>query len=84
LDGYRVQVHPANEAAKIVTRHGHDWTHRFKKVSRDAWHIKAASAVLDGEIVVPAAGGTTDFSVLQNDSRVSRRRSSWSPSISST
>jgi bifunctional non-homologous end joining protein LigD len=67
LDGYRVQVHPANEAAKIVTRHGHDWTHRFKKVSRDAWHIKAASAVLDGEIVVPAAGGTTDFSVLQNE-----------------
>jgi bifunctional non-homologous end joining protein LigD len=36
-------------------------------VSHDAWHIKAASAVIDGEIVVPAANGTTDFSVLQNE-----------------
>ena len=44
-----------------------DWTHRFKKVSRDARHVKAASAVIDGEIVVPAVDGTTDFSVLQNE-----------------
>ena len=29
--------------------------------------IKATSAVVDGEIVVPAADGTTDFSVLQNE-----------------
>jgi bifunctional non-homologous end joining protein LigD len=67
FDGYRVQVHMANEAAKIFTRRGHDWTHRFKKVAHDAWRIKANSAVVDGEIVVPAADGTTDFSVLQNE-----------------
>ncbi|MCK1708400.1 MULTISPECIES: non-homologous end-joining DNA ligase [unclassified Bradyrhizobium] len=67
FDGYRVQVHLANEAAKIFTRRGHDWTHRFKKVAHDAWRIKANSAVVDGEIVVPAADGTTDFSVLQNE-----------------
>jgi bifunctional non-homologous end joining protein LigD len=67
FDGYRVQVHLANETAKIFTRRGHDWTHRFKKVAHDAWRIKANSAVVDGEIVVPAADGTTDFSVLQNE-----------------
>ena len=67
FDGYRVQVHLANEAARIFTRRGHDWTHRFKKVAHDAWRIKASSAVVDGEIVVPAADGTTDFSVLQNE-----------------
>jgi bifunctional non-homologous end joining protein LigD len=67
FDGYRVQVHLANETAKIFTRRGHDWTHRFKKVAHDAWRIKASSAVVDGEIVVPAADGTTDFSVLQNE-----------------
>jgi bifunctional non-homologous end joining protein LigD len=67
FDGYRVQVHLANEAAKIFTRRGHDWTHRFKKVAHDAWQIKANSAVVDGEIVVPAADETTDFSVLQNE-----------------
>jgi bifunctional non-homologous end joining protein LigD len=67
FDGYRVQVHLANEAVKIFTRRGNDWTKRFKKVAHDAWRIKAASAVVDGEIVVPAADGTTDFSVLQNE-----------------
>jgi bifunctional non-homologous end joining protein LigD len=67
FDGYRVQVHLANEAVKIFTRRGHDWTHRFKKVAHDAWHIKAGSAVIDGEIVVLAADGTTDFAVLQNE-----------------
>jgi bifunctional non-homologous end joining protein LigD len=67
FDGYRVQVHLANEAIRIFTRRGHVWTHRFKKVSHDAWHIKAGSAIIDGEIVVPAADGTTDFSVLQNE-----------------
>ena len=66
FDGYRVQVDLANEA-KIFTRRGNDWSKRFKKVAHDAWRIKAASAVVDGEIVVPAADGTTDFSVLQNE-----------------
>ncbi len=67
FDGYRVQVHLANEAAKVFTRRGHDWTDRFKKIADDAWHIKAGSAVVDGEVVVPAEDGTTDFSVLQNE-----------------
>jgi bifunctional non-homologous end joining protein LigD len=65
--GYRVQVHLANEAVKVFTRRGHDWTNRFKKVANDAWHINAGSAIVDGEVVVPAADGTTDFSVLQNE-----------------
>ncbi|MDI3560231.1 non-homologous end-joining DNA ligase [Bradyrhizobium sp. Arg816] len=67
FDGYRVHVHLANEAVKVFTRRGHDWTRRFKKVADDAWHIKASSAIIDGEIVVPAADGSTDFSVLQNE-----------------
>ncbi|WP_441268101.1 non-homologous end-joining DNA ligase [Bradyrhizobium sp. 215_C5_N1_1] len=67
FDGYRVQVHLANEAARVFTRRGHDWTKRFKKVADDAWHIKASSAIIDGEVVVPAADGSTDFSVLQNE-----------------
>jgi bifunctional non-homologous end joining protein LigD len=67
FDGYRVQVHLANEAIQIFTRCGHDWTKRFAKVAHDAWHIKAGSAVVDGEIVVPGADGTTDFSALQNE-----------------
>jgi bifunctional non-homologous end joining protein LigD len=67
FDGYRVQVHLANEAVKVFTRRGNDWTKRFKKIADDAWHISAGSAIIDGEVVVPATDGTTDFSVLQNE-----------------
>ena len=67
FDGYRVQVHLANEAVRVFTRRGNDWTKRFRKVADDAWHIKAGSAIIDGEVVVPAANGATDFSVLQNE-----------------
>jgi ATP-dependent DNA ligase len=42
------------------TRRGNDWTNRFKKVAADAWHINAGSAIIDREIVVPAADGTTE------------------------
>jgi bifunctional non-homologous end joining protein LigD len=46
---------------------GNDWTRRFRKIADDAWHINAGSAIIDGEVVVPAEDGTTDFSVLQNE-----------------
>src|ERR1700704_1804136 len=65
FDGYRVQLHLANNEIKVYTRRGNDWTKRFKKIADEAWHIGAGSAIIDGEIVVPAADGTTDFSVLQ-------------------
>jgi bifunctional non-homologous end joining protein LigD len=67
FDGYRVQVYLANNGVKVFTRRGNDWTHRFKKIADDAWHINAGSAIIDGEVVVPSTDGTTDFSVLQNE-----------------
>ncbi len=67
FDGYRVQLHIANQDIKIYTRNGYDWTNRFKKVANEAFLISASSAVIDGEIVVPAADGSTDFSMLQNE-----------------
>jgi bifunctional non-homologous end joining protein LigD len=67
FDGYRVQVHLKDAVVKVYTRRGNDWTNRFKKIAADAWHVSAGSAIIDGEVVVPAADGTTDFSVLQNE-----------------
>ncbi len=66
-DGYRVQVHLRDAAVKVFTRRGNDWTNRFRKIAADAWHVNAGSAIIDGEAVVPAVNGTTDFSVLQNE-----------------
>src|SRR5712664_1418938 len=67
FDGYRVQVHLRDAAIKVFTRRGNDWTNRFRKIAADAWHIGAGSAIIDGEVVIPAEDGTTDFSVLQNE-----------------
>jgi bifunctional non-homologous end joining protein LigD len=67
FDGYRVQLRIANNDIKVFTRRGNDWTKRFRKIAGDAYLINAGSAIIDGEVVVPAADGTTDFSVLQNE-----------------
>ena len=67
FDGYRIQVHLRDAAVKVFTRRGNDWTNRFRKIAADAWSINAGSAIIDGEVVVPAVDGTTDFSVLQNE-----------------
>jgi bifunctional non-homologous end joining protein LigD len=67
FDGYRVQIHLRDAAVTVFTRRGHDWTNRLQKIASDAWHINAGSAIIDGEVVVPAENGTTDFSVLQNE-----------------
>src|SRR6195952_2908906 len=67
FDGYRVQVHLRDAVVKVFTRRGNDWTNRFKKIASDARHVSAGSAIIDGEVVVPAENGSTDFSVLQNE-----------------
>jgi bifunctional non-homologous end joining protein LigD len=67
FDGYRVQLHLVNDNIKVFTRRGNDWTKRFKKIAGDAYLINAGSAIIDGEVVVPDANGSTDFSVLQNE-----------------
>jgi bifunctional non-homologous end joining protein LigD len=59
FDGYRVQLHIANENVTIFTRRGNDWTKRFRKIANDAFLISASSGIIDGEVVVPAADGTT-------------------------
>jgi bifunctional non-homologous end joining protein LigD len=33
FDGYRVQLHIANENTTVFTRTGIDWTRRFKKIA---------------------------------------------------
>lgn len=66
FDGYRAQLHIANQEIRVYTRRGLDWTRRFRKVAHDADLISTTSAIIDGEIVVPGEGGKTDFATLQN------------------
>ena len=43
FDGYRVQLHIHNDAIKVLTRRGNDWTRRFSKIAADAYLINAGS-----------------------------------------
>jgi len=66
FDGYRIQAHVADGKAKLYTRAGLDWTERFGKPIGEALAgLDAASAVIDGEIVVLGKNGVSTFSELQ-------------------
>ncbi len=64
-DGYRIAVHIEPKGVLILTRGGHDWTHRFPAIAAEAAQLGAATAILDGEAVVLDPQGRSDFSQLQ-------------------
>ncbi len=66
FDGYRIQAHVAGGKVRLYTRNGLDWTDRFgKPIAELLAGLDAASAVVDGEIVVLGKDGVTTFSELQ-------------------
>lgn len=64
-DGYRLAVHVAPKGIRILTRGGHDWTHRFPAIVAAARSLPVATAILDGEAVVLDEQGRPDFGLLQ-------------------
>ncbi len=64
-DGYRIAVHIEPKGVRILTRGGHDWTHRFPAIAAEAAQLGAATAIIDGEAVVLDERGRSDFSKLQ-------------------
>ncbi|HEY1986385.1 MAG TPA: DNA ligase D [Terracidiphilus sp.] len=67
LDGYRIQarIDGKKSTVQMLTRTGLDWTHRMEPIAESLHKITAQSAVLDGEVVVLDADGTTSFANLQ-------------------
>lgn len=64
-DGYRLAVHRDHRGVRVITRGGHDWTHRFPSIAAAAAEIDATSFILDGEAVVLDDAGRSDFGLLQ-------------------
>lgn len=64
-DGYRLSVHVEPNRIRILTRGGHDWTHRFPAIKLAAMWLPVGSAILDGEAVVLDKQGRSDFGLLQ-------------------
>ncbi|HSS50148.1 MAG TPA: DNA ligase D, partial [Thermoanaerobaculia bacterium] len=65
-DGYRALCHLEDGKARLITRQGNDWTDRFTPVARAAEALPVRQAILDGEVVVLEANGTSSFQALQN------------------
>ncbi|RVH51764.1 non-homologous end-joining DNA ligase [Sinorhizobium meliloti] len=64
-DGYRLAVHIEPKGVRIITRGGHDWTHRFPAIAEAAGKLGVGTAILDGEAVVLDEEGRSDFGALQ-------------------
>jgi bifunctional non-homologous end joining protein LigD len=68
FDGYRIQARLTKGKVQFLTRSGHDWTERFGTAIPGAIaKLDAEEALIDGEIVIETANGSTDFSALQAD-----------------
>ncbi len=67
FDGYRVQVHLRDAAVRCSPSAATTGPTISERSRPTRGHINAGSAIIDGEVVVPAEDGTTDFSVLQNE-----------------
>jgi bifunctional non-homologous end joining protein LigD len=65
LDGYRIQARKDGPSVQLLTRTGLDWTHRMKTIAAQLAELPVESALLDGEVVVLSANGTTSFADLQ-------------------
>jgi len=64
-DGYRLAIHIEPGGVRIITRGGHDWTHRFPTIAAAAKELGVGTAILDGEAVVLNGEGRSDFGALQ-------------------
>lgn len=66
FDGYRLLARIEGPEVRLVTRNGHDWTHKLATLAEEVAALGIESAWLDGEIVVLNAAGVPDFNALQN------------------
>jgi bifunctional non-homologous end joining protein LigD len=64
-DGYRLAIHNEPKGVRIITRGGHDWTHRFPAIADAASRLSVGTAILDGEAVVLDKDRRSDFGALQ-------------------
>jgi bifunctional non-homologous end joining protein LigD len=65
FDGYRALCRIENGAARLFTRHGHDWTDKFASLAKACGGLNVRAALLDGEVVVLDGHGASSFSALQ-------------------
>ncbi len=66
FDGYRVLARVDGDDVRLFTRRGHDWTSKLKHLAQAVAALRLPNGWIDGEIVIEAGQGRTDFQALQN------------------
>ncbi len=64
-DGYRTLVFFDDGQARLITRNGLDWTHRYRGLGKAFEKLPCKSAILDGEVVVSDARGVSSLNLLE-------------------
>lgn len=64
-DGYRTLAFFDAGEVRLITRNGHDWTHRYRALAKALAKLECRSAILDGEVVVQDARGVTSLNLLE-------------------
>ena len=65
FDGYRIQGHLIEGRPALITRNGHDWTHRMPALAEALARVPANHLIADGEIIVPDSKGRSDHDALK-------------------
>ncbi len=65
FDGYRMLCHLSRGKARFLSRNGKDWTEKFPNLSEALRNFPAATAILDGEVVIEDQAGRSSFQKLQ-------------------
>jgi DNA ligase D-like protein (predicted ligase) len=65
FDGYRMHARLDRGAARLLTRTGLDWTHKYLAIAAAVASLGARQAYLDGELCGVRPDGITSFSMIQ-------------------
>ena len=65
FDGYRIVSFLENGKARLMTRNGHDWSHRMPELVETLEEWDPGNLIIDGEVVVMDRDGKSDFQALQ-------------------
>ena len=67
-DGYRMHAGLDRGKARLLTRTGLDWTHKYRAIAAALSALPAKQAYLDGELCGIRSDGKTSFSLIQTAS----------------
>jgi bifunctional non-homologous end joining protein LigD len=65
IDGYRIAARIERGKVRMLTRHGNDWTPRFRPIAVILAELPVKAAYIDGEVAVLTPHGISDFGALQ-------------------